>query len=362
MRIGIIAPPWVPVPPPAYGGTEAVVDGLARGLASAGHEVSLFTVGESTCPVTRLWRYEHAVEPIENSLLEAAHVLTAYDALGDMDLIHDHTLLGPLVSLQRRRRVPTVSTIHSPFTAETRTVHRASAGRVPLICISRSQRAGAPEIPVAAVIHHGLDVDAFPVGSGSGGYAVFLGRMSPDKGAHRAVAIARAAGLPLKIGAKMREKAERRYFEREVKPLLGDGVEYVGEVDAAGRLELLQDAVALVNPIQWPEPFGLVMIEALACGTPVVAQAVGSAPEIVEHGRTGFLCKDDDEMAAALREVATIDRAVCREHAVRRFSTARMVEDHLDLYRRTLDSAVGADDRANGRTSAGPAGLVPASS
>jgi glycosyltransferase involved in cell wall biosynthesis len=342
MRIGLIAPPWVAVPPPAYGGTEAVVDRLARGCTLAGHEVILFTLGESTSPVTRLWRYEHAVEPMENSLLELAHVLSAYDALADVDLIHDHTLLGPVVALSRRRRPPVVSTIHSPFTPDTRTAHRASAGRVPLICISHDQRAAAPEIPVAAVIHHGIDVEDFPPGDGSGGYLVFLGRMSPDKGAHRAIAVARAAGVPLKIAAKMREKAERRYFKAEIEPLLGGGVEFVGEVDARGRLDLLRGARALLNPIQWPEPFGLVMIEALACATPVIAQAIGSCPEIVDEGRTGFLCQDEDEMVAAVGRLGEIQRADCRETASRRFSTQRMVAEHLELYRTVVDAAAAA--------------------
>lgn len=339
MRIGLIAPPWVAVPPPAYGGTEAVVDRLARGLAATGHDVTLFTIGESTCPVRRLWRYETAAAPMENSPLELAHVLSAYEALTDVDVVHDHTLLGPFVALQRRHHPAVVSTIHSQFTPEARTAHRATAGRVPLICISQSQRSQAPEIPVAAVIHHGIDVDRFPLGDGSGGYLVFLGRMSPDKGAHTAIAIAREAGLPLKLAAKMREKDEKRYFRSEVEPLLGDGIEYVGEVDNDGRLDLLQNAAALLNPIQWPEPFGLVMIEALACGTPVIARAVGSTPEIVEHGRTGFLCESDDEMVAAAARIGTIDRAACREAASTRFSTERMVADHVAVYETVLAAA-----------------------
>jgi glycosyltransferase involved in cell wall biosynthesis len=276
---------------------------------------------------------------MERSVLELAHVLSAYDALTEVDLIHDHTLLGPVVALSRRRRPPVVSTIHSAFTPDTRTAHRASAGRVPLICISNSQRSGAPEIPVAAVIHHGIDVEDFPPGDGDGGYLVFLGRMSPDKGVHRAIAVARAARVPLKIAAKMHEADERRYYETEIAPLLGDGVEYVGEVDVAGRLDLLRGATALLNPIQWPEPFGLVMIEALASGTPVIAQAIGSCPEIVEDGTTGFLCEDEDEMVEAVRRLGTIARGACRAAAVHRFSTQRMVAEHVDVYRAVVEAA-----------------------
>lgn len=352
MHIGLIAPPWVAVPPPAYGGTEAVVGRLARGLQAIGHVVTLFTVGESTCPVPRRWRYPRAVVPLENSALEAAHVLSAYGALAGVDLIHDHTLLGPLIGRSVR---PVVTTIHSPFTADTREIYRASAGRVALVCISDDQRRSAPEVPVARVIHHGIDVEDFPPGDGSGGYVLFLGRMSPDKGVHRAISVARAAGLPLLIGAKMREPTEREYFEEKVRPLLGDGVEYLGEVGTARRLELLQGARALLNPIQWPEPFGLVMIEALACGTPVIAQSIGSAPEIVTHGRTGFLCHDEDAMATALHDVGALDRAACRADAVAKFSTERMVRDHVDLYR----AVVGG--RTHPRPPAGRLGLARAS-
>lgn len=363
MRIGLIAPPWLPVPPPAYGGTEAVIDRLARGLVAAGHEVRLVTVGESTCPVPSVWRYPTAVEPIENTVLELAHVISAYELVDDLDVVHDHTVLGPVVALQRRRRPPVVSTIHSPFTPDTRTVHRLSAGRIPLVCISRSQRESAPEIPVAAVIHHGIDVEAFPPGDGAGGYLLFLGRMSPDKGVHRAVALARAAGLPLLIAAKMREKPERQYYAEQVEPLLGGDVRYVGEADGPERLRLLQGALALLNPIQWPEPFGLVMIEALATGTPVVGTPLGAIPEIVEHGRTGFLGTTDDELVAALGAVGSLDRTSCSAAARERFSTERMVADHVELYRRILGapepSTPGDRDR-HARPTGRSGGLVPA--
>lgn len=332
MRIGLIAPPWVPVPPPAYGGTEIVVDRLARGLVAAGHEVRLYTVGESTCAVPRLWRYPKAMEPLENSVIEAAHVLAAYESMTDVDLIHDHTVIGPLLARRRRRQAPVVATIHSAFTADYRLIYKEAATVVPLVCISHDQRSGAPEVPVARVIHHGIDPDAFPFGAGDGGYLLFLGRMSPDKGVDRAICVARAAGRPLLIAAKMREAAEVAYFEEQVEPMLGGDVEYLGEVDAAGRLALLQGARALVNPIQWPEPFGLVMIEALATGTPVISSPRGAAPEIVEDGRTGFLCAGVDEMVRAVGRVDSLRRLDCRHAAVARFSTGRMVRDHIAFY------------------------------
>ena len=161
--------------------------------------------------------------------------------------------------------------------------------------------------------------------------------MSPDKGAHRAVRVARATGLPLLLAAKMREPEEREYFERRVRPLLGDGVEFVGEVGGVDKLELLGEARALLMPIRWPEPFGMVMVEALACGTPVIAFPEGAAPEVVEHGRTGFLCGDEPEMVAAVRRLDELDRAACRRSVVERFSARRMAAQHVSVYRSVLE-------------------------
>lgn len=335
MRIGLIAPPWLPVPPPAYGGTESVVDRLARGLSDAGHEVLLYTVGESTCPVPRASRYPRPVTPIGDSILESAHVLAAYEALSQVDVVHDHTVLGPLLA-PRRRRHAVVTTVHCPFTRDARRIYWAIAGSAPLVCISEHQRSTAPEIPVARVIRHGIDLDDFPPGPGDGGYLLFLGRMSPDKGVDRAIEVARAAGVPLLIAAKMREPLEQRYFADFVEPLLGGDIEYVGEVDVPRRLELLQGARALLNPIRWPEPFGLVMIEALASGTPVIAQAMGAAPEIVENGLSGFLCTDLPGMIDAVGRLDDIDRRACRSAAETHFSTERMVREHVAFYEDVL--------------------------
>jgi glycosyltransferase involved in cell wall biosynthesis len=330
VRIGIIAPPWLPVPPLGYGGTESVLDVLARGLTRAGEDVVLFTTGDSTCPVERLSFYDEAVEPMGAILPEAGHVLAAYDALAGCDVIHDHTLIGPLLT-DRHGHVPVVTTNHAPFTREIRALYAATRG-VRLVAISHAQRASAPEIPVARVIHHGLDLDDFHVGTGLGGYLLFLGRMNADKGVHRAVEIARRAGVPLKIAAKMREEGEVAYFDSVVRPLLGGDVEYLGEIAPDERDELLGSALALVNPIGWPEPFGMVMIEALAAGTPVLTHPLGAAPEIVDDGVTGFLRDDVASLADAVGLVAGLDRARCREVVETRFSADRMVAEHLDLY------------------------------
>jgi glycosyltransferase involved in cell wall biosynthesis len=333
LRLGLIAPPWVPVPPPLYGGTEVVIDQLARGLTRAGCDVELFTTGDATCPVERSWLYPQALGTVADVSAELAHVESAYRALAGVDLIHDHTLTGPARADLLRPGMPVVTTVHGPFTTELRTLYAMAAERVSVVAISEAQRRSAPEVPTAAVIHHGIDVAEFPFGRGDGGYVLFLGRMHPDKGAHRAIAVARAAGRRILLAAKMWEPAERRYFCDRVEPLLGRDAAYLGEVGGRDKLDLLGGASALLNPIRWPEPFGLVMIEALACGTPVLSFAEGAAAEIIEHGRTGFLCADEEDMATRVGLALDLDRAACRASVEARFSTERMVKDHLALYR-----------------------------
>jgi glycosyltransferase involved in cell wall biosynthesis len=335
VRIALVAGPWIPVPPPAYGGTEGVIDRLARGLVAAGHEVLLFTTGDSTCPVPRAWVRETAApERIGQSYVELHHLLHAYDAVADADIVHDHTVIGPIYS-QGRTRGPVVTTNHGPFGGEMNEIYARMARHASVVAISHDQ-ASRSAVPVSAVIHHGLDPQEFEVGDGDGGFVLFLGRFSPDKGAREAVLAARQAGVPLVLAAKMREPDEVDYFHAEVEPLLGDGVEYVGEVGRQRKLQLLQSAQALLNPIRWPEPFGLVMIEALACGTPVVTTRWGAAPEIVTDGETGWLCDSPDDLAIGLQRAGDIERAACRSAVETYFSTERMVREHLDLYERLL--------------------------
>jgi glycosyltransferase involved in cell wall biosynthesis len=207
---------------------------------------------------------------------------------------------------------------------------------VPVVAISHHQAGTAGAIPIAAVIHHGVDVDAIPAGAGDGGFALFLGRMNPDKGVHTAVEVARRASTPLVIAAKMREPAEREYFEAFVRPLLGEGAAYAGEVDTETKRKLLAEARCLLNPIAWPEPFGMVVVESLAAGTPVVATPLGAIPELVDDGVTGFLRTSLDDLAAAVDEAGTLDRAACRRAAETRFSHRRMAADHVALYERLL--------------------------
>ena len=339
LRIGLIAPPWVQVPPPVYGGTELVIDLLARGLAASGHEVVLFTTGDSPCPVERRWHYPAALGTTSQLVAELAHVHAAYRELRDVDVIHDHTLTGPTWA-ELSAGVPVVTTAHGPFTEELQGFYAVAARRgASVIAISHHQRGTALEVPIACVIHHGIEVDRIPMGAGDGGYVLFLGRMHPDKGAHRAIAAARAAGHRILVAAKMWEPAERRYFAECVEPLLGSDAIYLGECGGQEKVELLGGASALLNPIRWPEPFGLVMPEALACGTPVVGFGEGAAPEIIDHGHTGFLCDDDDDLADKLTAIEHIDRGACRDAAASRFSVPRMVDDHVALYRHLIAAA-----------------------
>jgi glycosyltransferase involved in cell wall biosynthesis len=340
MRIAIIAPPWVPVPPPAYGGTESVIDGLARGLQAAGHDVFLFATGDSTTPVQRGHLYAHALDVVEQGQdAERLHVEAAYRHPGvrSADIVHDHTLIGPTLSAVHAGRA-VVTTAHGPFRSECGPFYAAAAaGRVPIIAISRHQASTAAGLlPVATVIHHGIDVDAISASRHHRGHLVFLGRVHPDKGVAAAARIARAAGMPLVIAAKMREPLEHEYFDAEVRPLLGWGVEFIGEVDSAMKYRLLRGALALLNPIAWDEPFGMVMIEALACGTPVVAPPVASVPELVTDGVTGIV-RPTAELVGRLAAVAELDRAACRAEAESRFSLARLALDHTRFYEQVLE-------------------------
>jgi glycosyltransferase involved in cell wall biosynthesis len=337
MRIGVIAPPWAPIPPVLYGGIEVIVDQLCTGYQAAGHDVLLFTTGDATAGVPR----RHHLDQAEGSRIghaapELRHVLAAYETMREWgaDLVHDHTLVGPVLAATAGDDVPfrVVTTMHNPFNAELTDVYRRSAARVPIIAISHAQRRPVPDLPVARVIHHGLDANDFPFGDGLGGYCLFLGRMSADKGPHRAMEAAYKAGVPLIMCAKMRDPWEFDYFDEYVRPYLNDDIQYLGEVPHQKKLELLAGARALLFPIKWNEPFGMVMIEAMASGTPVLAFPEGAVPEVVEDGKTGFLCRDVSDLAEAIGRVDTLDRAACRAAVEGYFSTERMVREHLELF------------------------------
>ena len=349
MRIGLVAGPWIPIPPVTYGGIERVVDNLARGFVAAGHEVLLAAPSDSTCPVPLVaGMQDSAPHEMGSTTSELSHVVRAYKSLGSVDIIHDHTMAGPLY-VNSPQGTPVVTTIHGPLNAHAVDIYGAIARRrAAIIAISRDQASHAPEVPITRVIHHGMDVSSVPVGAGDGGYLCFVGRSCPDKGLLEAIMIAREAGMPLRIAVKMREPAELRYFHEVIEPLLGPNEDFVGEVDDATKYRLMGGALAFLNPIQWSEPFGLVMIEALATGTPVIGTKIGSAPEIVDHGRTGFLGKTGD-LARFAGAAAGLDRAACRRVVAERFSVERMVGQHLRLFTELIESRMpgGVPDTAH---------------
>jgi glycosyltransferase involved in cell wall biosynthesis len=353
MRIGVVAPPWVAVPPGrgCYGGTEAVIDLLAHGFEQAGHEVMLWTTGDSTCPVPSGHILATARgEPVGIAAVELDHVIAGYEALSawGADIVHDHTLTGPLCA--ERSHPPVVVTNHGPFEGELAALYRRVAQRMPVVAISHDQaRRGGP-IPVAAVIQPGVDPDTYPPGLGAGNdqgpYFLFLGRIIADTGADHAARAVCQMGGRLLIAGKLREDREHRFFAEHLEPLLGDDIVYLGEVPHDEEIRLLAGATALVNPLRWSEPFGMAMIEAFACGTPVVAYRHATAPEIIDDGVTGYLCDDLDDMAARLTQVPHLDRTACWATVAERFTTQRMVADYVALFERVL---LSRQLSANGR-------------
>ena len=331
MRIGIIAPPWIPIPPTAYGGIESFIDTLARALHDAGQDVVLAASDDSTSPVPRLKGFEPSdPETMGVTAHELRHLLRAFEGLSDVDVILDNTLAGPIIA-KAATTVPVVTVAHGPLIPLEQELYLAAASEVAFVAISHNQASLAGPVPIARVIHHGIRVGDVPVGTG-GDAACFVGRMHPSKGIPEAIEAAAIAGIPLRIAAKMQEPAEEEYFDEVVRPVLGTNAEYIGELDTDEKYELMGSSCALLNPIQWDEPFGLVMIEAMATGTPVVATRRGSVEEIVEEGRTGFIRSTPEDLGHALLRASTLDRAACRKSVETRFSDSRMAADYIELF------------------------------
>lgn len=339
LRVGIVAPVWFPVPPSGYGGIEWVVSLLADGLVDAGHEVTLFASGDSRTKARLSSVFDQAPsERIGQTFWELQHLAAALERAGEFDVINDHTgLMG--AALGGALPIPLVHTVHGPLTDEAGELYRRIARLAPrlqLISLSLNQRRPHPDLPWIANIPNSLDVSLYSFQPVMGDYLLFLGRMTAEKGCHRAIEVAQELGLPLKIAGKNREPAERAYFDEHVAPHLNGSVEYVGEVTHGEKVELLRDARATLFPIDWEEPFGLVMIEAMACGTPVIATRRGAVPEVIEHGVSGIVVDDYRQMAAALDRADELDRVVIRSYAEEWFSPGRMVADYVAAYRAAL--------------------------
>jgi glycosyltransferase involved in cell wall biosynthesis len=347
MRIAVVAPPWYEIPPRGYGGIERVCYDLVEGLVDRGHDVTLVATGRNLTsarfvaalpePPPGLGTLEAPVQEV----LYGAEAAAAIADLGlDLDIVHDHSLAGPLAT--GRGRGAGLVTAHGPAADWLGRYYRAL--RLPLVALSRAQRRAAPELPWVGVVPNGIDVDSFRIAATKGDYALFLGRLSPEKGAHLAAAAARAAGIEIVIAGKCTEPHEQAYYEQEVAPLLADGATFVGEVHGERKVDLLARARCMLAPVQWEEPFGIACIEALASGTPVVGLGRGALPELVDHGRTGWLADDVDALPALIRRAGEIDPLHCRAAASARFSADAMVTGYERVYRQLLDEP--ADERS----------------
>ena len=341
MRIAQVAPLYESVPPKLYGGTERVVSYLTEELIRQGHEVTLFASGDSLTearlvPVCKqsLRLAPGCNDPLAHHVLLVERVL---DEKENFDLIHFHIdyLHYPR---SRNENVVALTTLHGRLdTADLAPLYRRFRD-VPVVSISDSQREPLPWLNWQGTVYHGLPTTSLELRERPGKYLAFLGRISPEKGLDDAIAIARRTGVELKIAAKI-DRADQVYFDTVIKPLLkGPGVEFIGEIGHSEKNDFLGGALALLTPVQWPEPFGLVMIEAMACGTPVIGYPRGSVPEVIEDGVSGFIVRGVQQAADAVQAVPALSRKRCRDYFERRFSAARMCEDYLAIYSRLLEN------------------------
>ena len=355
MRIAEVAPLYESVPPRLYGGTERIVHYLTEELVALGHEVTLFASGDSRTSARLIAPCDYALrlDP-DGTDPAAAHtrlaeLLAQRVERGEFDVLHLHTdhLLWPLA---RRLKVPFVNTFHGRLDLKGLAPLCDEFREASLVSISDSQREPLPEAAWATTIYHGLPTELYRMGSGKGGYLAFLGRIAPEKRVDLAIQVAEETGMPLRIGAKV-DAVDREYFEREIERLLDrPRVEYLGEITDDQKAAFLGDASALIFPIDWPEPFGLVMIEALACSTPVIALRRGSVPEVLRHATTGFIVDDVSSAVEAVRALPSIRREDCRRDFEQRFTARRMAEEYVALF----ESCVGTAGRPKTRPGAAP--------
>jgi glycosyltransferase involved in cell wall biosynthesis len=354
VRIAQVSPLYESVPPKLYGGTERVVAFLTEELVRLGHDVTLFASGDSETSAELVPGSERALRLDTGCVDQLSHHIRMLDEVarraGEFDVIHFHVdyIHYPLT---RRLGAPHLTTLHGRLDIpDLQPLYRTFA-EVPVVSISDSQRAPLPFANWQGTVYHGLPPDLFSFHPRPGRYLAFLGRLSRDKRVDRAIAIAKQVGLPLKIAAKLDDK-EPTYFEREVKHLLDPPfIEWIGEVNEKQKDQFLGGAAALLFPVDWPEPFGLVMIEAMACGTPVVAFRCGSVPEVMRDGVSGYVVDDLDEAVRATQCALSLPRARCRAYFEERFCVARMAEEYLEIYQELVGARLGAS-RAAGRTGA----------
>jgi len=350
LRIAQVAPLFETVPPPRYGGTERIVSYLTEELVRRGHAVTLYATADSETAARlvpcapKALRLDRPPDPLLWHLLELEGV---YREAAAFDVIHAHTDYLTL-PFARAAAAPTVITLHGRLDLPQLDALFARYPDVPLVSISDSQRAPFGDHDAwAGTVHHGIPVERYPFSAAPGDYLAFIGRVSPEKGVDLAIRVAEAAGLPLRIGAKV-DEVDQPYFDSVIRPLLGSPlVDFLGEIDETTKGELLAHARALLFPIDWPEPFGLVMVEAMACGTPVVARPCGAVPEVVVDGVTGVLASPIDDLVRAVRAVDRLDRTACRRHVETCFSVARMADGYEAVYRAVGRGGLRAAARAD---------------
>jgi glycosyltransferase involved in cell wall biosynthesis len=336
VRIAEIAPPWFPVPPLGYGGVELVVAQLANRLSER-HDVTLFAApGSRTSAelVTTLLDPPDAAL-VGNSWIDAHHAISSYLQIqdGDFDVVHDHSgIVGAALGALLRGHPPVVHTLHGPWNELERRFYSAIHHQLHLVAISDTQRDANRDVRYAGVVHNGIDLDGYPCRDVKDDFLVYIGRANPDKGPAIAIEIARRAELPLAMIVKKNEPFEKAYWDEVVAPHLNDEVEVYEQVSHHCKVDLLARARAMVFPIQWPEPFGLVMVEAMACGTPVVACPAGAAAEVIEEGVTGFLRDSIDDLVDAVTRVGECSPGRCRDRVAERYSTDVMVRGYEALF------------------------------
>ena len=343
LNIAMLAPPWIPIPPAGYGGIEHVVALLCDGLVQLGHRVTLFAApGSRSSATVREVLARSYPDVIGQALYESDHVSRVLDMVDEMaeqgepfDILHDHCGFTT-VAIADRIPIPVIHTLHGPFTEDTSGFYSQHRDHAWLVAISEAQRASAPaDVEIAGIVPNPIDVDNWPFKSEKQDYALWAGRFEDFKGAHRAIAAAQRANIPLVLAGPI-QPGQDEYFGREIEPHLGDQIRYVGEVGGNEKKELYANARTVLMPITWNEPFGMVMVESMACGTPVIAFAQGAATEIVQDQVNGYLVDDVSSMAAAIADLDRIDPAVCRESVAKRFSPDIIAKGYVEIYRQAL--------------------------
>jgi glycosyltransferase involved in cell wall biosynthesis len=343
-RIAMVVPPYFDVPPKAYGGVEAVVADLVDSLVARGHDVTLLGAGEPGTKAKFIPVWDRALpERLGEPFPEVVHALRVRRAIEEIvattgvDLVHDHTFAGPLnAPAYRGLGLPTVVTVHGPVDDDCYGYYRELGDDVSLVAISDRQQELAPDLNWVGRVHNALHVEQWPFRADKENYALFLGRFNQCKAPHLALEAAHAAGIPLVLAGKCSEAQEQAYFEREVRPRLTEHDHVFGLADAAAKRKLLAGAQCLLFPICWEEPFGMVMIESMVCGTPVVALRGGAVPEVIVDGVTGRICDDPAELPAAIAQVRELDPAACRAHVEANFAAATLGRGYEQVYNQVL--------------------------